>query len=215
MSQIHSWSRQIDDLLVWSQCGSSCEGLLSHVLSTLSPPGGFLESPRRRCHVAARRWTHQGCFPNHSRLPRTAGCEEEGSPLCTHSNMMNYHITYIKYVFYLPAVSTIKLTHIPRANENRDDVRFTQLRVSSFHQLEELAESVPFLKNNAVTPWIMGEEIRSEIAVNHKTSNLVLPVCSQTSSPMACCGGCRPPCEPWLDSSGTWQSEGLKSRADS
>lgn len=51
-------------------------------------------------------------------------------------------------------------------------------------------------------------EWKQGIPVNSKAS---LPLCSQTSSPAACCDGCRRPSAPWRDCSGTWQSEGLTS----
>lgn len=39
------------------------------------------------------------------------------------------------------------VTHIPGANKYRDHVGLTQLRVPGFHQLEELAEGITFLKD--------------------------------------------------------------------
>lgn len=43
-------------------------------------------------------------------------------------------------------------THIPGADKNRDDVRFTQLGVPRFHQLDELAEGVALLKEKMSCP---------------------------------------------------------------
>lgn len=109
----------------------------------------------------------------------------------------------------------IVVTHIPGANKHRDHVRFAQLRVPGFHQLEELAEGITFLKETRVELWNMNfyEELweRKEwIPVFNKTHYLAfLPAHFQTSSPAGCCGGCQPPCVPWQDCSGTWQSEGL------
>lgn len=152
------------ELLVWSQCEYSCEGLLWYVLSILSPPEGFPESPRHRCHEGSRRSTHRGCVPNRSTSPTSAGCVEEGSHLCTQINTINNYF----FKNLLPLIQDISvsawqqkkrlLTHIPSANKHRDHVRFTQLRVPVFHKLEELAEGVTFLKDMRVTRWIMGKE---------------------------------------------------------
>ena len=44
----------------------------------------------------------------------------------------------------------VTVTHIPGANKYWDHVRLTQLRVPGFHQLEELAEGITFLKDTRV-----------------------------------------------------------------
>lgn len=45
----------------------------------------------------------------------------------------------------------LMFTHIPGANKNGDHIRFTPLRVPGFHQLEELAERITFLKEMTVS----------------------------------------------------------------
>lgn len=102
------------NLLVWNESEWSCGGLLWYALPSLSPPAEFLASQRRKCHGATMQWIRQGCVPNHSRSPTTAGCEEEGNHLCTKRNTINDHDTQVKK---LSAQFCIPIFQVPTNTE--------------------------------------------------------------------------------------------------
>lgn len=69
----------------------------------------------------------------------------ENLPLIQHISESSVGLTVKETVI------TFTVTHIPGANKHGDHVRFTQLRVPGFHQLEELAEGITFLQEMRVT----------------------------------------------------------------
>lgn len=79
------------DSLVWSQCECGCAVSPWYVLSILSPPEDFPESPMHRCHAGGRRWTHQECVLNRSMSPTSEGYVEEGSHLCRSKEMIHFN----------------------------------------------------------------------------------------------------------------------------